>query len=293
MSNFATNRDTSGNSNCGISYRVIADAIDFYVARGYQLIEVPWIVDLEVDRALGIHPIYEDTNPTGEVKVLPLVQSNLGVHIASGEVGFLQLMVSNPEFYKKGGKYCTVTTCYRDDPLDNIHQKYFVKLELLVMSPNLTDDMNIVINDAVEFFYQYTKVKTVATDNDCFDITTMDDIELGSYGIRTTKVVNSTYRFVYGTGVAEPRFSYCLNQKPRGYHLMNIPKGKLGEASKIFEEVEEFRDAIQQGNPIMQLVELSDLLGAIESYAKKFNMSINDLLTMSNVTKQAFRNGRR
>jgi hypothetical protein len=30
------------------------------------------------------------------------------------------------------------------------------------------------------------------------------------------------------------------------YHLVDIPKGVFGEASKIFEEVEEFRDAVNQ-----------------------------------------------
>lgn len=51
-----------------------------------------------------------------------------------------------------------------------------------------------------------------------------------------------------------------------GYHLASIPKGKLGELSKIQEEAAEVRDAYQQGAQLMVLVELSDLIGAIQAF---------------------------
>lgn len=78
-----------------------------------------------------------------------------------------------------------------------------------------------------------------------------------------------------------------------GYHLTKITKGVLGEFSKIKEEFLEAEDAIEQNNSVMALVELSDLLGAIEAYAKTFNMTLNDLLTMKDATKRAFETGRR
>lgn len=77
------------------------------------------------------------------------------------------------------------------------------------------------------------------------------------------------------------------------YHLKKIEKGVLGEFSKIREEFEEAQDALEQNNPLMCLCELSDLLGAIEAYTNKYNMSIEDLLTMKDATKRAFQNGRR
>ena len=44
----------------------------------------------------------------------------------------------------------------------------------------------------------------------------------------------------------------------------------------------------------MELVELSDLLGAIESYTKKhYNISLDDLIKMKDITQRAFINGRR
>lgn len=79
------------------------------------------------------------------------------------------------------------------------------------------------------------------------------------------------------------------------YHLVEIPKGTIGELSKVYEEVEEVRDADDQGAAIMVLCELSDVLGAIECYLEKHHpsISIQDLKNMSDITKRAFKSGRR
>ena len=76
-----------------------------------------------------------------------------------------------------------------------------------------------------------------------------------------------------------------------GYHLHNIPKGKLGDISKVKEEIEEYEDALTQGCKIMAMVELSDIYGALESLAESYNLSMQDLATFSNITKRAFTNG--
>ena len=80
-----------------------------------------------------------------------------------------------------------------------------------------------------------------------------------------------------------------------GYHMANIQKGVLGEVSKIREEVEELADAVDQEAKIMQLVELSDLTGAIEAFLDRHhpNISVHDLFTMKDITKRAFVNGHR
>lgn len=79
------------------------------------------------------------------------------------------------------------------------------------------------------------------------------------------------------------------------YHLNEIPKGELGEISKIIEEIEELRDAEEQGCKIMALVELSDVYGAIEFYLNKHYPGIimEDLKEMHEITKRAFESGRR
>lgn len=78
-----------------------------------------------------------------------------------------------------------------------------------------------------------------------------------------------------------------------GYHTRQIKKGVYGESSKLLEEVEELIDAEKQKNKVMGLVELSDLVGAIQGYleCKYPNFSLQDLETMARATRSAFRMG--
>ena len=80
-----------------------------------------------------------------------------------------------------------------------------------------------------------------------------------------------------------------------GYHLRHIAKGQLGELSKLAEEFAELVDAAEQGVKIMELVELSDLVGAIRAYLRRHHrgVTLDDLVAMSDVTVRAFRSGRR
>ena len=80
-----------------------------------------------------------------------------------------------------------------------------------------------------------------------------------------------------------------------GYHLRPITKGVFGEPSKIVEEVEEFQEALEQGNDLMALIELSDLVGAVEGWLSRYHptITLDTLRTMSNATQRAFRNGHR
>jgi len=82
-----------------------------------------------------------------------------------------------------------------------------------------------------------------------------------------------------------------LSEEPKGYHLCDIQKGELGKVSKIREELEELEDAVLQDDKILQLCELSDLIGAIEEFAKGLGMTLEDLQKFSNKTKAAFRGG--
>jgi hypothetical protein len=77
------------------------------------------------------------------------------------------------------------------------------------------------------------------------------------------------------------------------YHKREIPRGVFGEYSKVVEEFQEVDDSVCQGNPIMTMVELSDLIGAIEGYAAKYNFTLNDLIEMKNATHRAFISGTR
>ena len=80
-----------------------------------------------------------------------------------------------------------------------------------------------------------------------------------------------------------------------GYHLVDIDRGTYGEISKIEEELDELKDAVRQGNRIMELVELSDLVGAVKGYLDKYHPSygMGDLMVMSEATSRAFKDGTR
>jgi CobQ-like glutamine amidotransferase family enzyme len=77
------------------------------------------------------------------------------------------------------------------------------------------------------------------------------------------------------------------------YHTKPIPKGTLGEFSKITEEFLELQDAADQQHPVLQICEMCDLIGAIEAYAKKYNLTLVDLIQMKESTRTAFRDGQR
>lgn len=78
-----------------------------------------------------------------------------------------------------------------------------------------------------------------------------------------------------------------------GYHKREIEKGTVGELSKIYEEVEELKDADDQNIELMVLLELSDLVGAVELYLNKHHgsISLEDLISMSRLTQKVFVEG--
>lgn len=79
-----------------------------------------------------------------------------------------------------------------------------------------------------------------------------------------------------------------------GYHTTEIRKGVIGDFSKVEEEWQEVLDARKQDSKVMELVELSDMIGAIDLYLKnKFNMSVLDLTSFSEITQRAFKSGHR
>lgn len=80
-----------------------------------------------------------------------------------------------------------------------------------------------------------------------------------------------------------------------GYHKTNIPKGEIGEISKIQEEVLELQDAFEQGVRVMTLCELSDLYGAMEAFLERYydDITMDDIKQMSEVTRRAFKSGER
>jgi len=80
-----------------------------------------------------------------------------------------------------------------------------------------------------------------------------------------------------------------------GYHKATIPKGVVGEVSKILEECLEAKDAYEQGNRIMELCELSDIYLSIKKRLEVAysGITMEDIRIMAEATERAFNKGDR
>lgn len=181
-----------------INWSFISRARDFYVGAGFEYIEVPWIVS---------RASIETTLPPGRRGFT----TEIGGLVGSAEQSFIELMRSKRIEQRK--LYVAITPCFRDDDVDELHQSYFVKVELFCQRSS-ADGNNAV--SFVETAFQCFKMlgadnlHAVWVDPASWDIT-LNDVEIGSYGVRELH----GFHWTYGTGLAEPRFSYALRQNER------------------------------------------------------------------------------
>lgn len=70
------------------------------------------------------------------------------------------------------------------------------------------------------------------------------------------------------------------------WHIREIEKGKLGELSKVREELEEAVDSEEQGQDLMLLFELSDIIGACGLVANKYGFSLDQLVKFSKLRSE-------
>ena len=71
-----------------------------------------------------------------------------------------------------------------------------------------------------------------------------------------------------------------------GFHKRQIIKGCYGDLSKVREELEEAEDAQEQGQLLMLLLELSDIVGACEGVAKRHGHTLDDLLAYNRLRSE-------
>ena len=275
-----------------IDYKLLSFAIDYYKGNGFEYIETPWIVDYE--NCIATAP---DNEPGYAVEVNPPNSNNplKEYLVCSAEQGFVQMFKEH--LLSSNTRYCSVSPCFRYEDDTEIHSKEFIKLELFLYSFNYDEAKKHVLtllNLAYDFIQSHIDHNVIVVKNSdvAFDIVTADNLELGSYGLRT---IDSRAYIVYGTGLALPRASLAFELSNKGYHVSPVPRGKPSESSKILEEVYELIDAEKQNNKIMQLCELGDIVAAVDMYIKKYHhgITLDDVLEMAKVTDRAFKSGRR
>lgn len=191
-----------------VDYKLLGKALGEYEKRGYQYVEVPWTVTEACIRAT-----LPETCPAFAMAIVehqaPDTYHEFGAAsrlVGSAEQGFLSLDL-------KPGAYVGVTPCFRYEPTgdDFLHRTAFMKVELFVRIPFDKDEANMtpgtaidhVLTDAQEVMGLLAGRKPeVVTTPEGFDLE-IGGIEVGSYGERTFQ----EQRWLYGTGLALPRFS--------------------------------------------------------------------------------------
>lgn len=205
----------------GNCYHNISKCLSFYSNKA-TYIDTPWIVKSEVrDETFIGDDVFEFSNKTSLV--------------GSAEQGFIALEKENKLDNDK--LYISVGPCFRSEPVvDELHKLYFLKAELFYCSKNIYNIQlefynilklsgqffNSLISkkdklDFIELYkdkkvsgrYQYSNILEEKSTIDAM----LNYIEIGSYGIRHMIKNNEKYYFIYGTALAEPRFSMALRSK--------------------------------------------------------------------------------
>lgn len=267
-----------------LDYDLIQNALDYYESLQYKYIETNWLISKEAD---------DFTRP---FIATPAVVNNDRYFIGSAEQSFIDKIFNN-QLKDEEPIYYSVSPCLRlGDTETDYHTEEFLKVELNTITNNeivAINLMNKFKNDAKRYFKEISNeniLEHAITDMN-IDLE-INGIEVGSYGYRELYDKKDGYYIVYGTGLAVPRFRQLI--KGSGYHQRGFVKGQIGEVSKIFEEFEEFKDAVKVDDKILQLCELSDLMGSIDEYVRQtFNLCLEDLIKNNHKTKKAFEVGRR
>lgn len=193
-----------------INYEYISKAIEFYSSNGYEYVGVPWYVTKDIIMMTKPHIEIPDYELSANGKYL----------IASGEQGFLYSIMKG---YLAPGKYVTCTPCYRFESQDWLHRKTFMKVELIeftydvsrALSPFKVEELSYRFFHSLLPLSKASPISPVDSERGPLDIATPRDwtlngVEIGSYGVRQYK---NLVKWVYGTGLAEPRFTTAKNSK--------------------------------------------------------------------------------
>ena len=172
-----------------IDWKLLAEADDFYSKHLKSVYaETPWIVS--EDSALITTTSVE-------------VQSSFGRLVGSAEQGFLHMCRNGYNLPPRC--YHSISPCFRDDEIDDLHHKHFMKLEIFETADISAVRLMHIIDTALQFFRGNGLVCDVEmVDENQYDIIShTHKVEVGSYGIRHYQGL----RWIYATGLALPRFS--------------------------------------------------------------------------------------
>jgi seryl-tRNA synthetase len=176
-----------------INWGRISRAIDYYKYKGYKHVGVPWTVSEQSIMATLDNPA-------------KLLKTKQGCPVGSGEQAFIERIREGDEIKKA----VCCTPCFRmEDKYDKYHLPYFMKVELIDNTES-RDGLSEIIGAASKFLeYEGIPNRVVIMGDGTLDLEDSNGLELGSYGVRDLGDI----KYVYGTGLAEPRTSYAYKIK--------------------------------------------------------------------------------
>lgn len=197
-------------------YSRLLQSIGFYAKHGYVWKDVDWAVRGE---ALSV------TSPK-RLSLSECPSYKGGYIVASAEQSFIEDQQQRVRQYGLGirdtNRYVTMTPCFRDEEFySDVHRPYFMKVELIDWGHVNDGYLHQMISLAEEFFSEFLTVDVIIVDDatdplatcPIFDIVSRRGrIELGSYGLRSHESIGP---WLYGTGCAEPRLSYAIEQEAK------------------------------------------------------------------------------
>lgn len=202
-----------------INYNLLAKAETFYLVAGFQRVGASWSVGestIKITAPKGSTLfLHKEGRPKG-IKDVPNGENFYLV--ASGEQSLLELVLLNKQFNCPfEGRFLAITPCFRDEfVLTPLTRAYFMKVELFDNQNTTEDSLEEIMDLCKTWFSKRIPCKIVETDqaasdpiaiSPTYDIVSLSDIELGSYGIREHPRVG---KWIYATGCAEPRLSQAM-----------------------------------------------------------------------------------
>lgn len=188
-------------SGVPIDWSRLARAVTFYQARRYEYVEAPWAAR---DSTVAI------TAPDPEWR--RGAHTDIGVLVGSAEQSFLEM---SRHHGLRPGKYVACTPCFRVTEIeDEMHLRCFMKVELFQNDDLSLDALRQMKRDAAGFADRelermdapFSINWSVTPEGEDLNI---GHVEIGSYGRRDHPAVGG---WLYGTGVAEPRFSLAVSR---------------------------------------------------------------------------------
>jgi hypothetical protein len=189
-----------------IDWNLLSSALNYYKFVGFSYVEVPWMV-----------PDEHVTVTCDDVSRWFRTRDGLTL-VGSAEQSFIAMIDAG---VLKSGTYVSCTPCFRNEPVvDSLRVRDFMKVELIdvfewnTSSRRLEKSLQATIKCAHTFFSNivanslggsFLKHLSLVDTPDGVDIE-LGGIEIGSYGVRSYKDM----KWVYGTGLAEPRFTVAL-----------------------------------------------------------------------------------